>query len=174
MERQTTTTDYEANAQRIAASLGLTVKIAYKGDRCPPWGDGSARGKIGVTHCGGCGSVHGDRYRVTLRLKWTDRHSPTCNDINDRRARVSCVCRDRSLSFDFWGSYRDKQDGKRPGYYDILACVSLEAVRPTDPDEVVEEYGTMKPSQAVAVATHAKRLQGFFTGAELTALSEIQ
>lgn len=129
--------EYEANAQRIAREIGLVVRAAFKGDRCPPW-----------EHEKGC--IHGDRYRVTLKL------------------------RGRSLSFDFWNSLAATQANKRPGYYDILSCVGAEASAPTDPDEVVSEYGRMEPWQAVAVAKFAQRLQNFFTEDELRQLSEIQ
>ena len=96
-----------------------------------------------------CDCIHGDRYRVTLRKKR------------------------RSMSFDFWNSLKDMQDGKEPGYYDVLSCISSDATGPTDPDEVVEEYGDMKPSQAIAAAKFSARLQAFFSGEEIDALGEV-
>lgn len=95
--------------------------------------------------------IHGDRYRVTLR-----------------KGR-------RSLSFDFWNSLNDMQNGKEPGYYNILSCVSSDATGPTDPDEVAAEYGgDMKPSQAIASAKFAGQLQAFFTEDEIDALGEVR
>lgn len=132
------TSEYETQAQRVAREMGLTVKAAYKGDKCPQWCDGKHQ--------------HGDRYRVTL-----------FNGASHR-----------SLSFDFWNSLMDVQRGDRPSYYDILSCVSSEATSPTDPDEVVAEFGEMKPSQAIRIAKWAAKLQAFFTEAEIDALSEIR
>jgi hypothetical protein len=95
--------------------------------------------------------IHGDRYRVTIKRQ-------------DRK----------SISFDFWNSFNDSQNSKRPTSYDVLACISSDAYMPTTPDEVVEELGDMKPSQAIATAKLAKKLQSFFTESELTDLAEIQ
>lgn len=94
--------------------------------------------------------VHGDRYRITLHKDG------------------------RSLSFDFWNSQHDMERGIDPGYYDVLSSVGSDAQSPTDPDEVAREYGDMRPSQAIAVARFAERLQRFFTESELEKLAEIQ
>jgi len=102
-----------------------------------------------------CKHIHGDRYRVTLRFP------------------QRLYKRKRSHSFDFWNSLNDSQEGKQPGYYDILVCVGSEATCPTDPDEVAREFGEMKPSQAIAIAKAAQRLQAFFTESEIDALTEI-
>ena len=48
-------TDYEAQAQRFLTEFDLTLKVAFKGDRCPPWDDNK--------------HIHGDRYRVTIKRK---------------------------------------------------------------------------------------------------------
>ena len=136
-------TDYERQAQEFLGKFGLTIKAAFKGDRCPPW-----EGK------GGC--IHGDRYRVTIRT----------NSASEWRTK--------SISFDFWNSMADMQADKRPTAYDILACVASEGNSPTDPDEVAEEFGgDMPPSQAIALARFARRLQDFFSEEEFEALSEI-
>jgi len=135
-------TDYEKQAQEFLDRFGLTVKAAFKGDRCPPW-----EGK------GGC--IHGDRYRVTIRT----------NSASEWRTK--------SISFDFWNSYSDMREGKHPTAYAILASISGEAFSPTNPDDVAEEFGPIPPSQAIAVARFACRLQDFFTEEELEALGEI-
>lgn len=180
MKTVTTDNEYEAQAQMVATSLGLTVKLAFKGDRCPPWrgGDNSYKGQ---PYCGQCGVVHGARYRVTLRFGpyepddcpiGKSQHTPPgyharTGCFHPRRPRVS-------LSFDFWGSYHDKTTGKRPGVYDVLAVVSADADNSVDPDEINRECGPMAPSQAVAIAKHSARLKAFFTSEELTTLQELQ
>ena len=102
----------------------------------------------------GEGCMHGDSYRITISA--SDGRTP------------------KSISFDFWNSMNDMQAGKDPTAYTVLSSTSSEANSSTDPDEVAQEFGNMLPSQAIAVAKFAKRLQDFFTGEELEALSEIQ
>lgn len=130
--------DYEAQAQRFLDKFNLTLKTAFKGDKCPAWDNAE--------------HIHGDRYRVTIKRQNSN----------------------ASISFDFWNSFNDKVNGKRPTAYDILSCISSDINMPTDPDEVVEELGEMKPSIAIATAKFAKKLQAFFTDAEKQQLTEIQ
>lgn len=78
-----------------------------------------------------------------------------------------------SLTFDYWGSYSDKEAGRKPTDYDILSCLSSDINMPTDPDYVYEEMGPMKPSQCTAVAKFAQDLQDFFTEEEQADLAEI-
>ena len=129
---------YEKQTSEFLEAHGLTIRAAFKGDKCPAWENEGSH-------------IHGDCYRITIRRKGG-----------------------RSVSFDFWNSQADSQNDKRPTPYDILSCVSADAFSPTDPDEVAAEYGDMKPSQAIAVARFAKRLQAFFWEDELEALGEIQ
>jgi hypothetical protein len=96
------------------------------------------------------GHIHGDCYRVTIK-------------------RPS----GRSLSFDFWNSLYDAQQGKEPGPYDILACLSSDIDVPTDIDEIAAELGPMKPSRAIAIARFSQRLRNFFTEDEQEELTEI-
>jgi len=131
MERQ-----YEQQAESFLTEHGLSIRMAFKGDRCPPWETGLC--------------THGDRYRITIK-------------------RVTGT----SISFDFWNSQADMQTNKRPTAYDVLTCISSDAFSPTDPDEVAEEFGNMRPSQAIAIARFATKLQAFFDEEELEALSEI-
>ena len=130
---------YEKQAKKFLEKHGLTLTLAHKGDRCPPWTPKP------------CKHVHGDRYRVTLRRKSGE-----------------------ALSFDFWGSLTEKEKGLHPTEYNVLAALGADASAPTDPDEVYEEYGDLKPSQAQAIARFARRLQTFFSDKELEALMEIQ
>ena len=137
--------EYDEQAEKFCTQYGFEIKAAFKGDRCPPWDDEK--------------HIHGDRYRVTIK-----RISPS----NDMRTVG------RSISFDFWNSLKDSRDGTRPSAYNILACISSDVNMPTDPDELISELGPMKVKQALAVVKFTKRLQQFFTEAEIEALSEIQ
>jgi hypothetical protein len=97
------------------------------------------------------GCIHGDRYIVTIR-------------------RTSGR---RSIRLDYWNSWHDAQNGViELGAYDVLSTISSEASMPTNPDEVADELGPMPPSQAIAAAKFAARLQRFFTASELETLAE--
>lgn len=98
-----------------------------------------------------CDHMHGDRHEVTI-------------------SRAD----GKSITFDFWNSVADVEEGKTLTNYSVLACISSDAQGPTNPDEVYEEFGDMKPSQAIAISEFAKKLQAFFTEKEIEALSEIQ
>ena len=142
--------EYEAQAERFLKKFDLIIMVAFKGDKCPPWDDSK--------------HIHGDRYRITIKrarlLEWKEaitKNHPT------RKA----------ISFDFWNSLRDHEEGDRPTSYDILACISSEATMPTTPDEVYEELGDMKPSQANRIAKFARKLQDFFSEPEIEELVEI-
>ncbi len=138
--------EYEAQAQMFLDRFGLSVVAAFKGDECPTWDDPK--------------HIHGDRYRVTIR-----RRSDYIGNQN---------ITPKSISFDFWNSKANKDKGERPTAYDILATISGDASGSTDPDEVAAELGDMKPSQAIAIARFAAKLQKFFRPVEIDALAEIQ
>ena len=129
--------EYEAQAERFLDEFNLTLRVAFKGDKCPPWDDHR--------------HIHGDRYRITIKRK-----------------------AGKSISLDFWNSLSDVRQGNRPTAYDVLSCISAESQSPTNPDEVAKEFGGMKPSEAIAVAKFATRLQRFFSNHELEQLAEIQ
>jgi hypothetical protein len=97
-----------------------------------------------------CDHKHGHRYMVTLTKPGRD-----------------------PLTFPFWDSMHNAATGTAPTVYDVLACISSDASGPTDPDEVAEEYGPMRPSQAIAAAEFARKLQAFFTRAERERLAEV-
>ena len=59
----------------------------------------------------------------------------------------------------------------KPSSYDILA--RLYVCYYESPDDVVEEFGCMKPSQAIAIYEQDQELQKLFTEKELELLSEI-
>ena len=46
----------------------------------------------------------------------------------------------KSFDFDFYGSYRDYLDGRKPSAYDVLACVEKYEY-PLDPWEFAREFG---------------------------------
>ena len=140
--------EYEAKAQEFLDKHDLTIKMAFKGDRCPPW-----QGK------GGC--IHGDRYRITVK-RAAEEFGSSITAFGPR-----------SISFDYWNSMADMQADRRPSVYDILSTLASESHAPTDPDEVAEEFGDTPPSQAIAIAKFAQRLQDFFTEQEFGDLGEI-
>lgn len=141
---------YDDQARKFLDQYGFKL-CARRTPRnnCPTWCDPAGTG---------CKHQHGDEYRVTIT----------------REPGTARIHRIRSVSFRFWNSQNDAKQGRRPSAYTILACVSSDAHSPTDPDEVVREFGAMPPSQALAAAAFTKRLQAFFTEAELGALAEIQ
>lgn len=100
-------------------------------------------------HAHGC--QHGDHYRVTIRR------------LADKR----------SLSFDWWGSQSMMWNHQEPKSYDVLSNISNNALCSTNPDEVAQEFDGIPPTQAIAIAKFARRLQGFFTLDELGALATI-
>ena len=140
--------EYEEQAHQFLVHYNLTLSIRRGPDKCPPWDDSS--------------HTHGDHYLITIRS------APARRGRNPESPGLM------SVSFPFWNSLNDRANGKSPTDYDILSCVSSDAQSPTDPDEVAEEYGEIKPSIAIAVAERAKELQEFFTELELDALAEIQ
>lgn len=101
------------------------------------------------------GEEHGDHYVVML-------------------TRLRPNGQPMSLSFDFWNSINAREKGEELTAYAVLAAISSDAHCSTDPDEIAEEFGDIKPSQAIAIADFAKRLQAFFTEDELADLAEIQ
>jgi len=150
---------YDLEVEAVCERLGLVVKTQrLVPGECPTWD----REK-----CKKGWHVHGWHYRATVARKPTKPCPWTCN-------RNEICTHFQSISFDFWNSQHDREKGWHPRAYDILSCISGDLSAPTDPDEVVQEYGDMPPSQAVAVAEFARKLQAFFTEAEKQALSEIQ
>jgi hypothetical protein len=114
--------------------------------------------------------VHGDQYRVTIRRAGT-----TVTTLHERLPRSRTP---HAISFDFWGSVRDRGTDCRITPDDVLGCVSADANFPTDPDNVIAELG-MDPSSrrdyqsAVQIARFVSRLQRFFTPDELKDLAAV-
>lgn len=106
--------DYEAQAGRFLKRYNLSIKTAYKGDKCPPWCDGK--------------HIHGDKYRVTIirhldleKIKddIVNHEWDTNTDFLKAIHSVPLINR-QTISFDFWNSLHDKQQGNHPTNYDIL------------------------------------------------------
>ena len=181
---------YETQAQSVADKIGIEVITAFQGMQCPTWANGKRSDRTPTRmDCADCGTVHGDKFRVTIRRKGT---------------------KGAALHFDFWASYADcyatvgqtrkwspterKDRGlpmlpsslihdpdfkivhlrHKPSVYDVLCCVSADMRNPTEADDVAEEFGDMKPSQAERIAAWARKIQSFFTEAERTQLAEVQ
>jgi len=126
---------YEAHAERIARAVGLRVEIQAGRPKCPQWGE---RGE-GPRHCpyGRCTGYHGKHWAVAL-------HAPQS-----------------SHTLSFWSSVADESKPfHKPTVYDVLSC--LEWNGPTDPDEIAEEYGPIKPSRAIACAEQNRALRALF------------
>ena len=146
--------DYEKQATDFLTRHGLKLRATFKGDRCPPWAGDPGR-KVGG-ECPDCGTIHGARYRVTIWRQGGGR-----------------------LTFDFWNSLQDSQDGTTPTAYDVLACISGDYYTPETCEEFCGEYGEDTDSRkALALFRRcdrfARRLRAFFTEAEAEALGEIQ
>ncbi len=126
----------EQHAQRIADSVRLRVEIKRGRPQCPKWGKAHISGP---THCpyGKCNGYHGTHWGFAL-------HTPT-----------------QVYTSSFWASVADDAKPHHvPSTYDILAC--LDWCGAIDPDEIGEEYGPMKPSQAIACAEQNRALRGLF------------
>ena len=146
------TTEYDVQAEKFLERFGLKFRATMKGDRCPPWCGEDSRG-----------CVHGDHYRVTI---WRVRERQPV----DRSGRVS---------FDFWNSQKDMQDGRSPTAYDVLACISGDVTCPDTFEDFCADYGDDTDSRKAEVlfrrvSKFANRLKAFFTTEELEALAEIQ
>ncbi len=99
---------------------------------------------------------HGDQYRVTISRKAGGR-----------------------ISFDFWNSLHDMQNGTQPHAYDVLACISGDTYCAETFEDFCADFGYDTDSLKAQdtwkrCAKFAKRLQAFFTADELTQLVEIQ
>lgn len=107
------------------------------------------------TKCPPC--IHGDRYRITISRKDGGR-----------------------ISFDFWNSLRDQQDGVTtvPAYA-ALSCISNDAYTADTFQGFCEGVGYDEDSREVEQTwkrcnKFAKRLRAFFSESELEELAEIQ
>lgn len=140
--------DYDKQATDFLTRFQFTLKVTPAGAQTPPpWAEK--------------GKEHGVRYSVTLQRAEHRAPSPQSDDGN-------------ALRFPFWDSIRNRDTGKRPTAYDVLACIASDSTSPTSADGVYEEFGDMKPSVADRIAKHSKRIQDFFWKNEIAELQEIQ
>ncbi len=83
------------------------------------------------------------------------------------------------LSFDFWGSIRDREQNKHPSKYDILACLSSDSHCADDFDDFCGDTGYDSDSRKARklwkrCTKFAKQIRAFFNAeGELDALREI-
>lgn len=180
---------YEKNALRIAEEISIEIRTCYQGGQCPEWG--ASRDARRDRHaCEDCGGVHGDKYRVTIKRKGKGPGAPnlsfdywaswaSCNKTV-RELRAMKHSEIRELGIALYGSLLHEHDSKtvkvkhKPSYYDILACLSFEVFGSTDPDAIYEEFGEMKPSQALRIAEHNRKVQAFFTEAERLKIADVE
>lgn len=145
------TNKYEARAVAIAAKIGIKVITKYVDNKCPHWTqlEGKMCSKNNNIACGECGNYHGNHYEVT-------------------------ICKPKqTFTFDYYNSFRDAKENKTPTVYDIICCMASDASMSTDPDDIYDEFGPMKPSQAYRIAGHATTLKLFFDHKEIAMLCEV-
>lgn len=106
---------------------------------------------------------HGDKYRVTIR-----------------RSAGSTDYGPQSLSFDYWGSAHDAQNGVEPSAYDVLSCVASDVdYADMNINDLMAEFGMDSDSrreyaQARRIIAFGTRLANFLTTTERESLAEIQ
>jgi len=148
--------NYEAKAASFLKRHNMKLEIRTVEDRCPDWGVTSKSEYA----CPNCGSVHGNRYRITIRRKDPEKYPS----------------RPKIISFYFWGSYNDKLQGNRPTAYDVLA--SLDPYIPDNFVDFVEYFGytnDLRAAEKIFVSANklCKRLHKFFTDKQMEELTEI-
>lgn len=145
--------EYTEQANQFLQRNGIKFRATVSDSKPPPWSDdGKPR----------------HHYRVTLSKS----NYEGAYDI--RRPKP------KRLVFDFWGSIKDREDGRTQiTPYDVLACISGDVNTPEAFEDYCAEYGENEDSiQSLQVfrrvSRFAKRLRAFFTEQEITELQEIQ
>ena len=119
---------------------------------------------------------------VCMTCRDENQSAPDWAEKNENYGVKCCVtleAKDRKVVFPFWGCVADKQTGKLPSLYSILACISGDCNCPETFDDFCSEYGYDTDSRR-AYATwerclaFSKELRAFFTEEEIEALQEIQ
>jgi hypothetical protein len=145
--------DYGKQATDFLVKHGLTFRATQKADRCPPY-----CGEVGQClneRAGTC--MHGDRYRITISRKGGGR-----------------------ISFDFWNSLHDVQNGATTvDPYSALSCIGGDAHCAGTFEDFCADSGYDEDSRKAhdtwkRCHFFAQRLQRFFGADELEALAEIQ
>lgn len=126
------------------------------------------------------------RYNISLTVKPTDsgKCPPFCDGKHihgdDHRVTMTRALTQKRLTFPFWNSLNDSQEGRAPTAYDVLACCGSDLSCPDTFEEFCAEYGYDTDSRK-ALATFrrcsafAAKLQNFFDTEEMRAdLQSIQ
>lgn len=122
-----------------------------------------------------------EQYGLVIHADYTNsgRCPPWCRDnehVHGDHYHISIMRKDSDevLEFDYWNSQVSKDKGERPSNYEILACVSHQALMPEDPLHVIHEMGDMKLDRAQKIAEEGERFRQFFSVEEMGDLVIIQ
>lgn len=87
--------------------------------------------------------------KLTIKLSETQQPAPWANGPSGYKYDVTMTTSRGAYRFPFWDSIANRQEGKRPTAYDVLACLD---VWEGTLDEFVEEfgYGDTKTGQVLA------------------------
>lgn len=142
----------QTNADQFLASNGIKLSATLSNSKTAPWSDdGQDR----------------NHYRITLSRP----------SIPAWKAANQCGC--PRITFDFWDSIANSEQGKAPAAYDVFACIGGDVNCPDTFQDFCAEYGYDSDSLKALktfkrCSAFAKRLREFFTSAELEQLAEIQ
>lgn len=139
--------EYEKQAEQFLSRYGIKFTATFKGDKCPLWDNDK--------------HIHGDRYLITFARISKDKHPVLKSRFN----------------LSFWNSLSDKEQGKEPTPYDVLA--SITKYDPGTFSDFCGEYGYDEDSRKgyatyKAVVKEWQKVKGFFSSMELHALEQIQ
>ena len=84
----------------------------------------------------------------------------------------------KHVTFDFWGSIHDKEDGIDLDAYSVLSCISFDLFCPDEFEDFCGEFGYDTDSRKALKTFHkcasfAAQLQAFFTEEQIEDLQEI-
>lgn len=122
---------------------------------------------------------NGLKLRVTLSDSKSAPWEPSGHHYRVTLSRSGTSGSRGRLTFDFWGSQADAEEGKEPDAYSVLACIGSDAHTPRTFDEFCREYGgdadSIKAKQTFTRADRfACRLRSFLRGNEIETLSTIR
>jgi len=115
-----------------------------------------------------------EKYGIKLSIKRGDYKEPLWEGPHGDHYRITVTKKSgKRISFSFWDSIANMQEGKQPRPYDALACMSADSnYADMTADEIIQELdGTI--AQAQATVKFAQKLRNFFTEQELTNLQKI-
>ena len=142
--------EYIEQAEQFLTRNGLKFRVVYKDASCPLFCNGK--------------HIHGDRHVCTI---WGNHPAAVLGMKRTPKRRVS---------FQFWNSYNDAQNGNEPNAYDLLVCIIK-----SDPGTFADfcgEYGYDEDSRKAesvyrAVCREWRKVAKFFTADELEQLQGI-